>query len=91
MIAELVCDDAKYDYRQVGLVDGEGAAVVHTGPKTQPWSGHLTGRGFLAMGNVLAGEKVVTAMAEACEACAEEELDEAGGTPEANRRPTAAT
>ena len=75
-MAELAAEDAKFDYRQVGLVDADGTAVVHTGAKTQAWSGHVTGPGFLAMGNVLAGEGVVQAMAEAFTADEGRDLDE---------------
>ncbi len=75
-MAELAADDPKFDYRQVGILDADGIAVVHTGPKTQPWSDHVIGPGFLAMGNVLAGEKVVQSMAEAFDAGEAEGLAE---------------
>lgn len=76
VMAELAAEDAKFDYRQVGIVDADGSAVAHTGARTQPWSGHVAEADFLAMGNVLAGEEVVSMMAEAFKACSGEELDE---------------
>lgn len=76
VMAELAEDDPKFDYRQVGIVAADGAVAAHTGPKTQPWSGHVTGPGYLAMGNVLAGEGVIQAMAEAFRAGETEPLEE---------------
>lgn len=54
--------------RQLGVVDRRGSAAVHTGARTFPWSGSVTGQGFCCQGNLLAGEKVVAAMAEAFQA-----------------------
>lgn len=51
--------------RQLAVVDREGRAAVHTGERTQPWAGGLTGDGFSCQGNLLAGAAVVEAMAEA--------------------------
>ncbi|MDE0943412.1 MAG: DUF1028 domain-containing protein [Alphaproteobacteria bacterium] len=76
VMAELSDDDANITYRQIGIVDGSGQTAVHTGDNTRPWSGHVTGDGFITMGNVLAGEGVVTAMAETFVANAAEDLDE---------------
>jgi uncharacterized Ntn-hydrolase superfamily protein len=76
VLADLATDDAKFAYRQVGIVDADGGAVAHTGPETLAWSGHIARDGFVAMGNVLAGEQVVAAMAEAFEANSGEDLDE---------------
>jgi uncharacterized Ntn-hydrolase superfamily protein len=57
-------NDPYYEYRQIAIVDRDGAPAAHTGAKTRPWSGHETGNGYVAFGNVLAGENVVTAIAE---------------------------
>ncbi|MBT4490343.1 MAG: DUF1028 domain-containing protein, partial [Rhodospirillaceae bacterium] len=75
-MAELLADDPKSSYRQLGIVDSAGQAAVHTGADTRPWSGHLTGEGYVVMGNVLAGEVVLAAMAEGFEAGAGDDLDE---------------
>ena len=76
VLAELIDDDPNFAYRQVGVVDATGRTAVHTGENTRPWSGHLTGEGYIAMGNVLAGEGVLAAMAAAFEAGPDEDLDE---------------
>jgi uncharacterized Ntn-hydrolase superfamily protein len=57
--------DPDFAFRQVAIVDRWGNAACHTGEKTRPWTGHRTGDGFVALGNVLKGEAVVDAMAEA--------------------------
>jgi uncharacterized Ntn-hydrolase superfamily protein len=54
--------------RQVGMVDRGGNAANHNGERIQDWAGSLAGRGFCCQGNLLAGEQVVAAMAEAFEA-----------------------
>ena len=76
VMSELAADDAQFDYRQVGMVNAENIISVHTGINTRPWAGHLTGEGYIVMGNVLAGEEVVQAMAEAFEKTEWFDLDE---------------
>ncbi|MCZ7646858.1 MAG: DUF1028 domain-containing protein [Planctomycetota bacterium] len=51
--------------RQVGVVDREGRAAAYSGPRIFPWFGSIAGAGFCCQGNMLAGEEVVKAMAEA--------------------------
>lgn len=75
-LGELIDDDPDASYRQLGIVDNDGRTAVHTGADTRPWSGHLTGDGFITMGNVLAGEAVLAAMADAFAASAGSDLDE---------------
>ena len=67
-LAILKQGDAHLDYRQIGLIDREGRTAVHTGANNRGWAGHKAGRGYVALGNVLAGEAVVAAMAAAFEA-----------------------
>jgi uncharacterized Ntn-hydrolase superfamily protein len=57
--------DGFFDYRQVGIVDRRGRAAAWTGPKARPWAGHEAGPGYVALGNVLAGPRVIEAMAHA--------------------------
>jgi uncharacterized Ntn-hydrolase superfamily protein len=76
VLAELSGDDPQFAYRQVGIVDTDGHTAVHTGAHTRPWSGQVTGDGYLVMGNVLAGEGVLAAMAAAFEDDPGEDLDE---------------
>jgi uncharacterized Ntn-hydrolase superfamily protein len=57
-------DEGRED-RQVGLVDAAGRAATFTGSKCMDWAGGVTGRGFAAQGNILAGEEVVAELARA--------------------------
>lgn len=57
--------DEMREQRQVGIVDWSGAGATFTGSECFEWAGGLTGVGFACQGNILAGESVVTSMAEA--------------------------
>ncbi|MEE9262373.1 MAG: DUF1028 domain-containing protein, partial [Dehalococcoidia bacterium] len=76
VLQELESADALIEYRQLGIVDSEGNAVARTGGSTRPWAGHIVGNGYVAMGNVLAGEQVVQAIGRAFEGSLDQELDE---------------
>ena len=69
-------DEAGRERSQLGVVDSAGRAAAFTGERTLGWRGHLTGDGWAAAGNILAGERVVAAMGETFEARAELPLDE---------------
>jgi uncharacterized Ntn-hydrolase superfamily protein len=75
VLDELAANDPDFAYRQVAVIDRGGQAVAHSGPKTRGWSGHKIGEGYVAMGNVLAGPKVVDAIAAAYEAHAGESFE----------------
>jgi len=75
-LAALRAGDPDFEFRQVALVDRNGAVACHTGSRTRPWAGHMTGDGFAALGNVLAGRVVIEAMAEAFAADPSRELAE---------------
>ncbi len=62
--AALEADDGR-DERQAGFVDSRGGAATFTGSGCVDWAGGATGEHFAAQGNILAGEGVVSAMAEA--------------------------
>ena len=76
VIDELRAHDVHFDYRQVGIVDKDGVVAVHTGAKTRPWTGHVVGEGYVAMGNTIDSERVVQAMARDFEETEELDLDE---------------
>lgn len=76
VLEELRATDAFPEHRQIGILDRHGNPGVFTGSKNLDWKGHVARKHFVAMGNYLAGEGVVTAMAEAFEASAEEVLEE---------------
>lgn len=72
-----LCEGDKYfEYRQFAILDYYGNTAVRTGNKTRSWAGEIVGPGYIATGNVLVGEKVVKAMADAFVASAAEELEE---------------
>jgi uncharacterized Ntn-hydrolase superfamily protein len=57
--------DADREERQVGFVDAQGGVATFTGANCMDWAGGRTGDGFAVQGNILAGESVVAAMADA--------------------------
>jgi uncharacterized Ntn-hydrolase superfamily protein len=64
-LERLLAADSGREDRQVGLVDPSGAAATFTGGKCMDWAGGVTGDGFAAQGNILAGEAVVSELARA--------------------------
>ena len=65
VVAGLVAADPGRETRQLGVIDRHGGAVAFTGAECFPWAGHVVGENFCCQGNILAGEAVVTEMAEA--------------------------
>ncbi len=59
--------DPEIARRQVGLVSADGQRATFTGEGCSEWAGGKAGDGYVVQGNILAGEAVVTAMAEAFE------------------------
>lgn len=72
----LAAIDENFEFRQIGVVTGDGSIHVHTGSSTRDWAGSLTGVDWLVMGNVLEGEHVVAAMANVLKASDELSLSE---------------
>jgi uncharacterized Ntn-hydrolase superfamily protein len=68
VLHELQANDPHHEYRQIAVIDRNGRLAAYSGPKNRGWAGHVTGDGYVAMGNVLAGPPVVEAMAKAYEA-----------------------
>lgn len=75
-LREIAACDAHHDWRQVGIVDREGTVAVHSGAALRGWAGHRIGAGYVAMGNGLAGEPVLDALAGAFEASPQADLHE---------------
>ena len=65
VVRRLTESDPGRDVRQLGVVDREGRSAAWTGKDCTPWCGQVTGDGFTAQGNMLTGESVVAAMADA--------------------------
>ena len=64
----LLTSDSGREDRQVGFVDGSGRSATFTGAKCMDWAGGVTGEGFAAQGNILAGE-AVAADPPRCSSC----------------------
>ena len=67
VVERLTSEDEGRDERQLGVVDGQGAAASWTGPGCNEWAGHRTGPGYAAQGNILVGEETVGALASTFE------------------------
>jgi len=67
VLEKLLADDPRREVRQVGIIDARGRAATHTGRRCFAWAGGRTGKNYAVQGNILAGEKVIDAMAEAFE------------------------
>jgi uncharacterized Ntn-hydrolase superfamily protein len=63
----LLADDEGRELRQVGIIAADGTTAQFTGSECVPWAGGKSGENYCVQGNILAGEEVVTAMAEAFE------------------------
>lgn len=61
---------------QIGVVDAGGRGAAFTGELTFDWRGHIAGDGWVAAGNILAGQHVLDAAGSSFEADAELPLDE---------------
>ena len=76
VVDELVSSDPHHEYRQLAVVDNDGNSAARTGTHNRDWAGQLVKEGFVALGNVLMGDHVVEAIAQAFEANPEAALEE---------------
>lgn len=67
VIRRLTANDSGRDQRQVGIVDAQGRSATYTGKQCIAWAGGIAGKNFAVQGNILVGEAVVKAMADAFE------------------------
>lgn len=65
VVNQLTTNDELRAQRQVGIVDAHGSVAAYTGQGALDWAGHLMGDHYTVQGNILAGEGVVKAMADA--------------------------
>ena len=65
VLTRLLADDPLREQRQVGVVTADGRAASFTGADCFDHASSLTGAGFAAQGNILAGRAVVEGMADA--------------------------
>jgi uncharacterized Ntn-hydrolase superfamily protein len=75
-LERLIEGDPGRDLRQLAIVDKEGRTAAYTGERCIPWAGHTQGAAYVCLGNILASEKVVAAMARAYEASVGDEFAE---------------
>lgn len=75
-LSALQQNDEHFDYRQIAIVDREGAAVAHTGSSVRAVCGQRVGSGFVAIGDMLAGENVLDAMVARFESGTQSDFDE---------------
>ncbi len=64
-IAAVLAEDELARFRQLGAVDASGAVAAHTGSGCIPYAGDVQGEGFSCQANMMAGDAVPEAMAEA--------------------------
>jgi uncharacterized Ntn-hydrolase superfamily protein len=75
-IERLIEGDPGRDLRQLAIVDKDGRTAAYTGDRCISWAGHVSGAGYVCLGNILDGEDVVKAMARSFETTLAEELPE---------------
>jgi uncharacterized Ntn-hydrolase superfamily protein len=64
VLAQLIENDVNSDYRQIGVMDREGNVAGYTGTMTRLWCGQLAGKDHMVLGDMLAGQGVLDALAE---------------------------
>lgn len=62
VVKVLLRSDDNPTQRQFGIVAADGKSATYTGEKCTAWAGGRSGSNYAVQGNILAGEKVVTAM-----------------------------
>jgi uncharacterized Ntn-hydrolase superfamily protein len=76
VIQELRASDPYIEHRQLAVVDRDGRGAAYTGTSNNDWAGHHIGDHYVAMGNYLVSERTVSAMVQAYESSADQELAE---------------
>ncbi|HTZ81395.1 MAG TPA: DUF1028 domain-containing protein [Stellaceae bacterium] len=72
----LVASTSDIDWRQLAVIDAAGRTASHSGRQVKPHLGAAHGRDCVAIGNILANDRVVPAMTAAFEAEPEDHLAE---------------
>lgn len=71
----LAANDPEHAFRQIAIMDRDGAVAAHTGTGTRGWSGHLAGADCIAFGNGLVGPAVLDGLVTGFVAAPEEGLE----------------
>lgn len=64
VLDQLLMEDFEREIRQVAMMDFKGRKAVFTGARAPRFCGEITGEQYVVIGNLLANEDVVKAMAE---------------------------
>ena len=65
-----------WEFRQMGIIDRDGYAAAHTGPKAFPHAGHHVEQGLVVLGNGVVGRHIIEAMVAGFKACPGAPLEE---------------
>jgi len=76
VVEELLRADPYAEYRQLGVIDGDGFAAARTGKHNRDWAGQRVREDFIVLGNYLTGEHILDAMERAFTAQPDEDLEE---------------
>jgi uncharacterized Ntn-hydrolase superfamily protein len=76
VLRELIINDPAADWRQIGVIGCDGTAVMHTGEMARRFAGHQVCNGHVALGDMLVGEQVLSAIVRGFEADASADLEE---------------
>ena len=72
----VLANDESADSRQIGVVDAVGRSAAWTGKDCTSWFGQIVEPGFTVQGNMLVGEKTLTAMATSFRSSSNDDLAE---------------
>lgn len=61
-------EDPEREKRQVAILDRRGKTAAFTGKETVDWRGHMIGKDYVALGNMLVGTSVIESMAKTFDA-----------------------
>ncbi len=75
-LAQIAASDPRIEHRQICVIDRDGNAVARTGANNKVWSGAITARNVVAMGNYLTSERTAQAMAQSWDGTGTLDLDE---------------
>ena len=75
-LTQIAASDPRIEFRQICVIDRDGNAVARTGANNKVWSGAVTRRDLVAMGNYLTSERTAQAMADSWEMTGALDLDE---------------
>ncbi|MEO0144329.1 MAG: DUF1028 domain-containing protein [candidate division WOR-3 bacterium] len=61
----LKASDSLIELRQIGILNIKGEGYAYTGSKNLPYAGHIVGKGYVILGNLLKSENVLKEMEKA--------------------------